>query len=235
MQKIKKRGNASKHPQEQQIVTLMNKVTDVLTRYQKQLYLAAAVLFATLVIAGGYSLVRSQQEQKAGPLVSSAYEFYNSTGVSAPDYKKALELFRDVQKKYPHTLSGAIAQYYIGNCLQAVGQSDEALKEYQVFISKYPDRKFLLGLVYQREGYVYSMLGKQEDAIKAFEHSEAIGGPGVATVELARLYEASGKKLESQAKYKMVQADLGGTSWAIEAMGKVQAYEPKPAIGKDGK
>ncbi len=234
---IKKKVRVSKQTQEQEIATIMRKVTNVLSAYRQQVVIAVSILVALLVIAGGYSIIRSADERKAGSLLSVAYESYSSSGYSPTDYRKALELFRGVQKKYSGTMSAAVAQYYIGNCLANIGQEDEALKEYQVFINSYSGKKFLLGLVYQRMGYVYGMLGKQAEAIKAFEQSDALGTPGVATVELARLYEASGNIPESQKKYKIVQEKLGGSTWGIEAMGKTQSIEPasKPVAGKEGK
>ena len=131
----------------------------------------------------------------------------------------------------------AISQYYAGNCLANLGQTDEALKEYQLFVKNYSDKKFLLALVYQRMGYAYSMLGKQAEAIKAFEQSDALGSPGVATIELARLYESTGNIPESQKKYKIVQEKLGGSTWSVEAMGKARLVEPasKSAAEKEGK
>jgi len=234
---IKKKSRVAKQTQEQEIVTFMHKVTMALSPYRQQLVIALSLVAAVLVIAGGYSIVRSADERKAGALFPSAYEAYSpSTGMPA-DYRKALDLFRDIQKKYSSTLSGAVAQYYIGNILANLGQADEALKEYQVFIKNYSDRKFLLGLVYQRMGYVYRMLGKQAEAIQAFEQADALGTPGVATVELARLYEAAGKIPEAQKKYKIVQEKLGGSIWGIEAMGKTQSIEPasRPAAEKEGK
>jgi hypothetical protein len=51
------------------------------------------------------------------------------------------------------------------------------------------------------------------------------------------LYEASGNIPESQKKYKLVLDRLGGTAWAMEAMGKVQALSSvqQPAAGKADK
>lgn len=237
MPKIIKKRNAVKNQQEQQIVTIMHKVNGVLSAYRKQLLIAASLLAAMLVIAGGYSIMRAANERNASPLLAVAYEAYAPSGASTADYKKALELFRGVRKKYSSTMSAAIAQYYIGNCLVNLGQADEALKEYRVFVDQYSGEKFLLGFVYQRMGYVYGMLGKQADAVKAFEEADSLEGPGVATVELARLYETSGNMSDAQKKYKMVQEKLGGTTWGIEAMGKVQTIEPpvKPVGGKEGK
>ena len=225
---IKKKAKVSKQTQEQQIATITHKVTNVLSAYKKLLVIAASVLVALLVIVGGYSLIRSADERKASPLLAAAYEYYTPSASSKVDYGKALELFRGVQKKYPGTMSGSIAQYYVGNSLAALGQTDEALKEYQFFINKYSGEKNLLGLVYQRMGYVYSTLGKQTEAIKAFEQAESLEGPGVATIELARLYETSGNMPEAQKKYKLAQEKLGGTTWGIEAMGKVQVIKPAP-------
>jgi tetratricopeptide (TPR) repeat protein len=233
MLKIRKKGQDAKTHQEQGIVTILNKVSEVLSDYRKQFIVVASIAAALCVIAGGYSLVRSADERKASPLLAAAYESYTrSPGMSAADTTKALELFRNVQKKYSGTMSGAIAQYYIGNCLVELGRLDEALKEYQFFVAKYSGEKYLLALAYQRLGYLYGTLGRQADAVKAFEQSEALGGPGVATVELARIYESSGNITESQKKFKIVQEKLGGTNWSVEAMGKVQKIETQKPVVK---
>ncbi len=237
MLRIKKKARVTKQTQEQDIATIMHKVTVVLSTYRKQVVIALSLLAALLVIAGGYSIIQSADEQKAGSLFSAAYEVYSPSGDSPADYRRALELFRGVQKKYSGTMSGAMAQYYIGNCLANLGQTDEALKEYQFFVKTYSGRKFLLGLVYQRMGYEEILLGKRAEAIKAFEQADSLETPGVATIELARLYESSGNIPESQKKYKIVQEKLGGSAWSIEAMGKAQIIEPasKPVAGKEGK
>ncbi len=228
MHTIKKKGYAAKDHSEQEILTIAHKVSAVFSNYKKQFVIAVSVIAALLVIAAAYSLMRSAQERKAAPLVSAAYEYYNPSSGANPDHAKALALFSDIRKDYAGTRSGAIAHYYIGNCLVNLGRTDEALKEYGDFVKKYAGEKLLAGLVYQRMGYVYSMLGKQADAIKAFEQSELVAGPGIATVELARLYEVSGNIPESQKKYKTAMNKLGGTSWAAEAMGKVQTIAPVP-------
>lgn len=237
MRKIKKRNADEKKEPEQEILTLAHKVSGLMSAYRNQITIAVSAVVVALVILAGYSFVRSAREQEAAPLVAAAYEYYSPAGAMNADYAKALGLFRDVQKKYPGTKSGAVAQYYIGNCLVNLGQPGEALKEYQSFTTEYSGEKFLLGLVYQRMGYTYLTVGKHAEAVKAFEQSEKIAGPGVATIELARIYEASGNIAESQKKYKQIMEKLAGTTWGIEAMGKVQtiAPVPQPAAGKTEK
>lgn len=231
MPTIKKRGGAAKIQQEQEIVTLAHKVQHFMAGYRKHFQIAAVALVTVIVLFAGFSILRSVQEKKAAPLVAVAYEYYSSSTGTNVNYGKALDLFRDAQKKYPDTMSGAIAQYYVGNCLVNLGRTDEALKEYQVFVDKYSRDKFLLGLVYQRIGYAYLVLGKQDDARKAFEQAESVTGPGVATVELAKLFEAAGNMPEAEKKYKVVMEKMSGTSWGMDAMGKVQKISPSPQTG----
>lgn len=228
MQKIKKKGTAAKKQSEQELMTAAHQASAFITAYRKQFTVAAAAIAIFLALLAGYSLVRSLQEQKAAPLVAVAYESYVPSGGAAADYNKALELFRGVQANYPHTLSGAIAQYYAANCLAALGRRDEAISEYQEFVKRHSGEAFLLGFVYQRLGYLYGDAGKQDDAIRSFEKAESLTGPGVATVELAKIYERSGKIVEAQNKWKLVSDKLANTNWGMEAMGKVQKISAPP-------
>ena len=235
MPTIKKRGRTVKQQTpEEEFRSIAHQVSDLAAAHKKNLIIAAAVVVVVLIAAAGYRLMRSQQEQKAAPLVAIAYSYY-SEDAGAPNYAKALDLFLDVQKQYPSTMNGAIAQYYVGNCLANLGRYDEALKAYQTFLTKYSGDKFLLGLVYERIGYANSGLGKQADAVKAFEQSEKLMGPGVATMELAQLYEAAGNTAGAQQKYKVIADKLAGTAGAMDAMGKVQKIAPTPASPKESK
>ena len=238
MPTIKKRGNAAKNRQpEQEIRTLAHNVSEFMASHRKNLTIIISAFAAVLILAAGYRIMRSMQEQRATPLVASAYGYYSPSQGTGADFAKALDLFRSVRKQYPSTRSGAIAQYYMGNCLANLGRNDEALTEYQAFVAKYSGDTFLLGLVYERMGYVYSALGKQAETVKAFEQSETLIGPGASTMELARLYEAAGNVTGSQQKYKLIADKLVGTEWAMEAMGKVQKIAPlqmpaTPTVGK---
>lgn len=237
MLKIKKKSQYENQTQEQKVDAMTHKATDLLKVYGKQMIIGASLLAAVLVIGGAYMIKKSVDERKSGPLLAAAEEVYNVPGASKADLEKALELFRGVRNEYSGTMNAYIAHYYIGNCLADLGQTDEALKEYQSLVDSYSGDKFLLVLVYQRMGYLSSALGKQADAVKAFEQAEMLGGPGVATVELAKQYNAAGDSIKAQEKYKVVQDKLGGTSWAGEAMGKVQAIKPapQPASGNEEK
>lgn len=223
----KKARNARKQP-EQEIVTAAHNISGFLRKQQKAISIVLAAAGALLLIVAGYWFKKSMDERKAAPLFADAYEQYSPSAGGNTDYARALELFREVAGKYPSSQSGAMARLYAANSLMNLERTEEAIKEYNAFVEKYDD-KLLRGLAYQRLGYLHRALGNEAEAVKAFEYADSLIGPGVATVELARMYEAAGKTEESGKKYKTISEKLAGTTWGLEATGKVQKIEPAPA------
>ncbi len=219
MHMIKKKGSGATKQTEPQLMIIANKAMELVTLHQKKLTLAVLVMAAALVIAAGYTLYQSNNDKKASALLAVAQGLYQEQSGVAPDYAKALERYREVQKNYPRTMSGGIAQFYIGNCLVNLNQPNEALKEYETVAKKYSGYEDLAGLAHQRMGYVYNALGKQAEAIASFERAEEVLGPGLATVELARLYERAGNGAEAQKKNKVIAEKLGGTAFAPQVKG----------------
>jgi len=226
MPTIKKRTTKSlKEPQEE-IKNAVHHATDMYQKNPQQFAFGAIALVVLLVVAGGYLWVRSANEKKAARQLSIAFELYKPAGGEAASYQKALENFQEIRKTYKSTISGAIAQYYIGNALVNLGRNDDALREYQSFVSQYAGEKTILGLVYQRMGYIYLSQDKKDEAVKSFEQSEKLVGTGAATFELARYFDKAGNMGEAMAKYKDIAEKLPGTSWAMEARLKL----PPPNI-----
>jgi tetratricopeptide (TPR) repeat protein len=227
MPKIKKKAKALMQP-EDEIKSMAHHASGYYQAYQKQFNVAIAAVVLVLAITLIYSLVRSSNEKKAGQMLSAAYDVYNPGGGAPANYPQALQRFQDIVKQYGGTMNGAIAQFSLGNTYAHMGQPEAALKEYEAFINKYSSEKFLLGLVYQRIGYVYLAMGKQDEALKAFGQAEAITGTGPATLELARLYERAGKSQEALKRYKEISDSLPSSAWAREARMKL----PPPNLGQ---
>jgi len=232
MQSIKKKGPGGKKSHaEPQINTLAHKAADLYSLHSKNISIAVAVIAAMLIIAAAYSLYKGSNDKKASALLATAQDSYHNQAGPA-DYTKALELYRTVLKQYPRTMSGAIAQYYIGNCLANMNQAPDALKEYEAFVKNYSGEKDLLGQVYQRIGYAYNMLGNQAEAVKAFEMAEKMLGPGIATMELARTFERMGNTVDAQNKYKVIMEKLSNSSLAAEAQSKMPQGISMPPAGQ---
>jgi len=219
---IKKRVDSAKKLSEPRIRGAAQKAVAFLLARGKTLKPVAAIIVSAALIIAGYLFIQSGRDKEASAHLTTAHGYFNPAGGGAPDYARALELYRDIRSRYSGATGAATAQYYIGNCLAGLGRTDEALKEYQVFVKKYSGEKLLLGFVYQRMGYAYAAIGNQAEAIKSFEQSELVGGAGLSTVELARLYEHEGRTEESLKKYRTVMEKLQGTQWAADAMTRMR-------------
>ncbi|MEK6743663.1 MAG: tetratricopeptide repeat protein [Nitrospirota bacterium] len=232
MPKIKKKAKSLMQP-EDEIKSMAHHASEYYQVYQKQFTMAIVAIVLVLAVALIYSFVSSSNEKKAGQMLSAAYDASNPGGGAPANYPQALQRYQDIVKQYGGTLNGAIAQFYLGNTYVQMGQPEAALKEYETFINKYSGERLLLGLVYQRMGYAYLALGKQDQAVKAFGQAESIAGTGPATLELARLYEREGKIQEAQKRYKVISEKLPSSAWAMEARKKLQPPDlgqaPKPA------
>lgn len=227
MPKIKKKAKSLMQT-EAEIKSIAHHASEYYQVYQKQFNLAIAAVVLAIAVTLIYSLMQSANEKKAGQMLSTAYDAYSPGGGAPANYPQALQRFQDIVKQYGGTVNGAIAQFYIGNVYVQMGQPEAALKEYETFIKKHSGEQFLLGLVYQRMGYTYLAMGKQDEAVKAFGQAEALEGTGLATYELARLYDRAGKSDEALKKYKDISEKLPASSWAMEARKKI----PPPDLGQ---
>jgi tetratricopeptide (TPR) repeat protein len=226
MAKIKKKSQKALRNPDEEIRSIAHTVADSYRAYRTPVNAAltiAGIVVAVLIV---YTLISANKEKQAGQLLAAAYQTVDPGGAGQENYPLTLQRFKDVVNQYGGTLSAAAAQFSIGNTYARMGQYEQAVQEYEKFLKEYGKVQFLLPIVYQRLGYAYLALGKQDDAVKAFGKAEAIGGAGPATVELARIYERAGNAAEAQKKYKEVSEKLSMTSWAVEARTKL----PPPVL-----
>ena len=198
---IKKQGANSVRSTEQDIVGAFHEIAVFYEQYRRQIQTIVSAILAILVLVGGYSLYQESRDRKASAMLAQAMDAYRA---SQSGDERSLDLFKKVRTAYGGTLSAHIAQYYAGNCLMNMGRSQDALAEYQDLVKRTGVDTGLRGLAFQRMGYAQAALGNAEGSLKAFEQAEALLGPGVATLETARLYEAQGKAGEAKKKYDSV-------------------------------
>lgn len=221
MAKIKMKASKTKKTTEEEIRSIAHNISDAYLMHRRQfnvgLLIAAVVLSAALI----YSLVMAGKETSAGMLFENAYASLSDTTGTGPNYDKALQGFQEIVKQYGGTMNGAIAQLYVGNTLLQMGKTDDALHAYRECAKRYGRETFVMGLVHQRMGYIYVSQGKLDDAVKEFQQAEEHSGGGVAMLELARLFEQSGKTKEAMEKYKELAEKIPATTWAMNARAKL--------------
>lgn len=231
MAKIKKRTARPQTETGQELRSLTEGVAGYYRQYSKQFNAVVTVLAVVVVAVLLLNFMSAGKERRAGQMFDAAYSFYAPGGAATPDYPRALQGFQEVVKQYGSTMSGAVAQYYVGNALMGTGKVEEAVKAYDEFLKRYADKKELLGMVYHRLGYAYIALGNREEAVKSFSKAESVGGTGPATLELARLFERMGNTDDAQRKYKEVSEKLPATSLALEARTKLPPPDLKQPLG----
>lgn len=235
---IKKRVSGKKKQQPaEEIKSIMHDFSDIASRHKKLVTLVGIAVLAIAIVYTGYALLQASRDATAAKLLAEANEIAAPLGGIAVDRQASLDRYREIADQYSGTMSAAVARYYAANSLAGAGRSDEALKEYQKFIDHYSRKKVLLGFVYQRMGYLYSGMGKSDEAIQSFSRAEELTGIGLATLELAKLYDQSGKKEASQQKYKEIVDTLPSSLWAMDARTKLPpptltAAPPPPAAAE---
>lgn len=231
MAKIKKKAARMHTDAGQELRSIAESVAEYYRLYAKQLNTVLTVLVVALLGGLLVMFLNAGKERKAAQMFDAAYVSYAPSGAGVPDHPRALQGFQEVVKQYGGTLSGAIAQYYVGNTLMDMGRSAEAVKAYEEFLKRHSGKKDLVGLVNQRLGYAYLAIGNREEAVKAFTRAETVAGVGPATLELARLYDRMGNNEDAQRKYKDVSEKLPATSLALEARTKLPPPDLKQPMG----
>jgi tetratricopeptide (TPR) repeat protein len=234
MAKIKKKTAKPQYQPGEELRSIAENVAGYYRAYQKPFNTTLTIIAVALIIWALYAFVNAGKEKKAGQLFEAAYSFYSAAGPQGPDYQRALQGFQEVVRQYGGTMSGAVAQYYVGNTLAMMGRPDDALREYELFKQNHGGRTLLLGMVNQRMGYVYAALGKREEAVLAYGKAESLLGAGPATLELARLYERMGNAEDASKKYKELSEKLPATTLALEARSKLPPPDIKVPAGVSG-
>ncbi len=168
-----------------------------------------------LAIAGSiYANIYINKKAEA-LMYNASVEYYQDT-----KYNKALELYNQVVTKYPRTKSAPLAQFGVGNSYYKMGDFDNAIKSYRVFIDRYYKVTWLLPLVYHKMGYAYLRVGDTSKAIESFElasRSEECGIRDFCYLEIARIYESIGEKGNAIKNYQVIVEKFPFSPWLTEA------------------
>ncbi len=79
------------------------------------------------------------------PLLAGEQDLLNQGKILIFDRKweEARAVFQKFTAEYPRSSQAPQAYYFMARCQQALGKDEEALREYEVFLQKYPNEPFL--------------------------------------------------------------------------------------------
>ncbi len=231
---IKKRVSKKKRPDEEEVKGKALETLNLLRQKKKVLIYSLSTIGFIIIVALILIIYSSSIKKEAYSFEIEAYNYYYNINLKDPlpdeqRWKKSLELFQ----KASDTKATARVQYYIGNCYFNLGDYDNAVKEYLIFIDRYKRVEKILPLVYQRLASAYMKSGKTEESLRTLDALAQFEGGifrDTALILQARYYEAVGKPEEAEKKYREIVNDFPSSLWASEARAKIQKEE-KPESG----
>ena len=179
---------------------MLSQVMMYLAENKKKLYIAGGVLAAVLVIAGGWYLYDLNMEKSAQKLYARVYD------TAAGDGAAVVGIYKDVAAKYPGSRAAALANYRLGNLYYEQNDFDGAVKAYEAFLQRAPDKSDLKTLAYMGLAYSYEAKKDFKNALAAFEKA-ATGKAGqvfegMNNQNIARIYEALNDRVKALEYYQ---------------------------------
>jgi len=144
--------------------------------------------------------------------------------------RKAIALYHQIVEQYPRTTIAPMALYHLANAQVQANDLGGAIESYRKYSELYGASKTMLGLVYQRLGYVYLLRGERDQAVKAFESVLVVPGAlnkDQALYELAKLEEADSHPEAAVARYQELMKAYPNSPFAGEATVRAKALELK--------
>ncbi len=228
---IKKRTARKKAVQESEVKGAALQAFEAIKRKQKQLIIGVSVIAVIFILFLTFSLYSTSKYKKAYSLQTEATGYYYGEAVdsslsSEERQKKALELY----KKSVNVKVTPLALFYLANTYFKLNDYDNAINEYNNFISKFGGQKQILPLVYQKLASVYFKSNQNDKALETLDQlSEMAGGifKDTALILEARYYDKAGQKEKSIEIYKGIVAAFPASPWSVEASSRIDAEESK--------
>jgi tetratricopeptide (TPR) repeat protein len=230
---IKKRVTKKTVFKEPEVKNVAMRALDFIKERKKQLIITVSALCIIAVLYIAFMFYTSSLNKKAYSLEMDAYNYYY--GVNLPGglkltteerWKKALELY----KKSLEVKVTPTALFYLGNCYYNLGDYDNAIKEYNVFIDKFRNEKEILPLVYQKLASAYFKNNRNDKAIETLDALARLENgifKDTALILEARYYETAGEFKKALEKYKELVNEFPVSPWSAEAQAKIASQDTK--------
>lgn len=228
---IKKRTPRKKPVQESEVKGAALQAFDAIKKRQKQLIIGVSVITAIIILFISFSLYSTSKYKKAYSLQTEANGYYyGQAGDSSLSSEERLKQALEMYKESVNVKVTPIALFYLGNTYSKLNDYDNAIIEYNNFISKFGGEKQILPLVYQKLASVYFKSNQNDEALKTLRQlSELDDGifKDTALILEARYYDKAGQKEKAIEIYKGIIAAFPASPWNAEASSRIDAEEPK--------
>ncbi len=210
----------------------------------KEIAAAAGLLVVVVGLAAGLKLYMGRQEAEANAALGAALKTFRAyVGAPAPGlpvtdaetfptarekYKKALEQFAEITRKYPRTKAGALARYHLGVCQAELGDQAGAIKTLQE-AGHAPDRAIAslaqLGLAGE-----LAKGGKLQEAVRLYQdladHPTSTVPKATALLAMADAYRAT-QPAQARRIYERLEKEFSSDAALAQAIKQEVESLPK--------
>ncbi len=212
------------HLKENEFITTVARVVDVLKANRDRAIIGVAVLAVIGASIGGYFWMKNRSAEQAGELFGMAMAVYESPITPAPTIagapqtpgtyvseaarsEAALAAFQKVAATYPSAPAGIAAMYQSGELLMSLGRLNEAQQTYQMVVDRAGNglygpfaklglaESLLAGAEYDKSIKIFEQLAAQRDGTLPVDGLLA---------QLAEAYKKAGKASDAHAALKRI-------------------------------
>jgi tetratricopeptide (TPR) repeat protein len=171
-----------------------------LAENKQKVYIASGILAVILLVAGMWTFYSLNYEKSAQQIYARVY------GPSVTDATAAASLYKEVISQYPRSHAAATAHYRLANLYYLQNDFDAAIKSYEDFLKKTPDKNDLKSLAYTGLGYCYESKKDFKNALIYFEKAAGLKVgqvfEGMNDQNIARVYEAMDERVKAIEYYQ---------------------------------
>ncbi len=157
---------------------------------------------------------------------------------SSRPYQEAMDEFERIQREYPHTDAGQLAQLQLGQGFLKSKQYDKAVETYREFLDSNPGERLYRLFALQNLGYAYEGQGDYQNALDAFQGLVDMGENFLQPwgyLNMGRCYEKLGKREEALRNYRTFLEKFPDSTMARMVKHKIGVLEGSPNPGGSAK
>jgi tetratricopeptide (TPR) repeat protein len=207
-------------------------------RNRNNVFIGAGIVVVLLIGAVIYTQQQGKKNEEANYIFTIGINSYNQAIMkrdSKPDEQQkmltqAMQAFNQVQAQYAASPVSKEALYYIGNCLYASGNYQEAANRFEDFVKKYP-RSYLAPFALESAGNCYEQAG---DLAKAMDYYGRVKDKyprssvaGRSGINIGRCKEMNNDFKGAYESYQSTLAFAPNTQWAQQARLRLSFLESK--------
>jgi len=184
----------------------VERIGDYISDNKARVILSGSALCCAIIIAMGIYFYWNYYSTSALKLYAKAQGNILKSGDNKETINENIKIFQELIEKYPHSWSGRMGYYHLGNIYYNNGEIDKAINSYEQFVDKAgSDKTGVKFLALTSLGYSYEVKNDFKEALKYFEQAQKaynVGFEAIGLRNIARAYEELKNKEKALEYYK---------------------------------